>query len=394
VTLLRRILAVLALVAAAGGAFAAPPPSLRQGERWLVIASRQDLTDAANLARTYGRTLAGVHVVKARNGWHAVIAGPFAARTRAEVEAGLPGAVNLPSDAFLASGEGFEDLAFTAPPPPVSMTINYDGRTSVTRPVGHVTLVLDSTPAGHGMRVARMTGRTGTRVLFSSSFTDYPAAQPESVARVVRLDPATPDPQIVFTMYTGGAHCCSATRIATQDHAGTWHVRDAGAIDGMGYGLEDVDGDGHVELVDVDNAFLYVFASYADSWSPPVVFRLSGGTLRDVTRDVSIRPYLRRQLREMELEAAGNPTLWINKGFLAGWVAAKAQLGEVDDAWLRVAALPDRPDLFSAEECTIRVALRDCPADKRRPVPYAQALRAHLAHHDYPVPKLGNAERP
>lgn len=335
-----------------------------------------------------------MHVVRARNGWHAVIAGPFTARTKAEVEARLPDAANLPSDAFLASGEGFQDLVFTAPPPPVSMTIPYDGRTPVTRVVGGITLVLDSAPAGQDMRTAQMTGRTGTRVLFSSSFADYPAPQPDSVARVVRLDPATQDPQIVFTLYTGGAHCCSATRIATQDHAGAWHVRDAGAVDGMGYGLEDVDGDGHVELLDVDNSFLYAFASYADSWAPPVVLRLSGGTLRDVTREASVRPYLRRQLREMELEAAANTALWTNKGFLAGWVAAKAQLGEVDDAWPRVAALPDRPDLFSAEECTIRVTLRDCPADKRRPVPFAQALRTHLANHDYPVPKLGNAERP
>ena len=391
---LRRLIAILVLGAAVGGAFAAPPPALGPGERWLVIASRQDLDDASNLARTYGRTLTGVHVVKTRNGWHAVVAGPFTARTKADVEVRLPAATNLPSDAYLASGEGFQDLAFTAPPPPVSMTLDYDGNTMVTRLVGGITLVLDSTPAGQGMRIARMTGRSGARVLFSSSFSDYPAPQPEAVARVVRLDPTTPDPQIVFTMYTGGAHCCSATRIATQDPAGAWHVRDAGAIDGMGYGLEDVDGDGHVELVDIDNAFLYAFASYADSWAPPVVFRLSGGTLRDVTRDASIRPYLRRQLREMELEAAANPTLWINKGFLAGWVAAKARLGEVDDAWQRVAALPDRPDLFSAEECTIRVAPRDCPADKRRPVPFAQALHAHLANHDYPVPKLGNAERP
>lgn len=393
-TFLRRLIAILVLGTAIGGALAEPPPTLRSGERWLVIASRQDLSDASNLARTYGRTLAGVHVVKARNGWHAVIAGPFIARTKADIEVRLPVATNLPSDAYLASGEGFQDLTFSAPPPPVAMTFTYDGGAAVTHPVGGITLVLDSMPAGQGMRIARMTGRSGTRVLFSTSFADYPAPRPESVARVVRLDPTTPDPQIVFTMYTGGAHCCSATRIATQDRAGAWHVRDAGAIDGLGYGLEDVDGDGHVELVDVDNAFLYTFASYADSWAPPVVFRLSGGTLRDVTREASIRPYLRRQLREMELEAAANAALWTNKGFLAGWVAAKAQLGEIDEAWPRVAALPDRPDLFSAEECTIRAPLRDCPADKRRPVPFAQALRAHLVNHDYPVPKLGNAERP
>lgn len=45
-TLFLRLVAILVLVAAAGAALAEPPPNLRQGERWLVIASRQDPADA------------------------------------------------------------------------------------------------------------------------------------------------------------------------------------------------------------------------------------------------------------------------------------------------------------------------------------------------------------
>lgn len=384
-----RLLGVVALVLATAVAQAAPPPALKPGEHWLVLASRQDLADATNLARTFGRDLTEVHVVLARNGWHAVIAGPYAGRNKAEIEARLPDTVNVPADAYLGSGEGFQDLVFTAPKPPVTLTIRYDGKAQETRQVGPLTIVLDSTAAGRGMRVARMTGRSGSRVLFSTSYTDYPSPTPDAVARVVRLDPATPNPQIVFTMYTGGAHCCSATRIATEDRSGKWVIRSAESVDGMGYGLEDVDNDGHVELVDVDNAFLYAFASYAESWAPPVVYRLSGGQLREVTKEASIRPYLRRQLREMDLAASASPALWTNKGFLAGWVGAKARLGQVEEAWPRVTALLDRPDLFSAEVCAIRKPMRDCPADQRRPATFAEALRAHLAHHDYPVPRGG-----
>ena len=391
---LRHLLATLALLVAAGSAAADPPPPLKPGERWLVLASRQQASDAENLARTFGRDLTAVHVVKARNGWFAVVAGPYPGRDKSAVEANLPETVTIPHDAYLADNGGFQDLMFTAPRPAATLVVKYDGKGPITRQVGGLTLVLDSTQARGAMRVARLTGKAGTKVLFSTAFTDFPAPQPDTLLRAARLDPTTPDPQFVFSMYTGGAHCCTATRIIVQDSRGAWHVRDAGAVDGMGYGIEDVDGDGHAELLDVDNSFLYAFSSYAESWAPPVVFRLSGSQLREVTMDQAIRPYLRRQLREMELEATSNPSLWNSKGFLAGWVAAKAQLGQVNDAWPKVTALPDRPDLFSAEACTIKMSLKDCPADKRRTVPFAEALRSFLSHHDYPVPQLGNAARP
>jgi hypothetical protein len=138
-----------------------------------------------------------------------------------------------------------------------------------------------------------------------------------SRAKIIQLDPSTPTQQVVASFYTGGAHCCTITHIITQQSSGSWIVVDAGSVDGEGYEFEDVDGDGSVELLSVDNSFLYTFGAYSESYAPPLVFRLSGGSVRDVTRDSVIHPYIERELRQMEGAAAKDPTLW-NKQRLSG----------------------------------------------------------------------------
>lgn len=370
---------------------AAAVPQLNAAERWVVLAARRDGADATHLARVFARDLRDVFVVKARNGWHAVIAGPIAARSIAEAKAHVPDHFVLPTDAYLASGEGFDMVIFTAPTPVARKVIEFDGETPVSYRFDTITITLGSDPAERGLRMPTLIGKAGERLLFATRFDDNPTDAPRSTARVIRLDPTTPLPQIIFSTYTGGAHCCTATRIVTQDPAGGWQVLDAGTVDGEGYALEDVDDDSYVELLGVDNSFLYAFASYAESYAPPVVMRVSGGQLRTVTQTESILPYLRRNLREMELSAADSPGLWTNKGFLAGWVAAKAQLGEVESAWPRVLAAPTEPDAFLMRPCTENLSANECPPGQRRQRSFAEALREHLRRNGYPVPALADA---
>jgi serine protease Do len=71
-----------------------------------------------------------------------------------------------------------------------------------------------------------------------------------------------------MTSFTGGAHCCTETQIATSDSDGRWSVLKADRLDGDGYQFEDLDEDGVSELVSVDNSFLYDFDAYAMSYAP------------------------------------------------------------------------------------------------------------------------------
>ena len=78
---------------------------------------------------------------------------------------------------------------------------------------------------------------------------ESPNAKPAAVARLVRLDPASALPSIVFSYYWQGAHCCTLTKLATLKGDGSWSIVTSVAIDGDGYRFEDLDGSGRAYLV-------------------------------------------------------------------------------------------------------------------------------------------------
>ena len=167
-------------------------------------------------------------------------------------------------------------------------------------------------------------------------------ATPRAEFGIGKLDPETPGEQAIFTTYSGGAHCCAETLIA-HFSGGRWSVINAGRRDGEeGFSYVDADGDGNVELVGSDNRFLYRFDSYASSLAPTQIFNLRGGKLVEVTREERFKPWLRTELARMEKEADEHPDSWKSNGFLAGWVAQKALVGEQADAWQRMSRSYDR----------------------------------------------------
>ncbi len=101
---------------------------------------------------------------------------------------------------------------------------------------------------------------------------------------VLRLDPKSDGPAVIFTSFSWGAHCC--TEIDVLDPIGTgWVTVNTGMWDGDGLTEtpRDVDGDGIVDIVLRDNSFLYTFDAYAFSWAPPMVLNVVGGKLSDVS---------------------------------------------------------------------------------------------------------------
>ena len=210
------------------------------------------------------------------------------------------------------------------------------------------------------------------------------ATPPSSVQlRTMRLDPFSSVPEVVISYYLGGAHCCTATKIATMDMYGGWHVIDAGSLDGDGgFTFVDLEGDHSYELTYLDNSFLYAFGCYACSYAPMRIKKLVGFHIEDVTRDPKYGSFLREQLARMEQRGRGNGALRTN-GYLGGWVAAKAEVGEFDEAWRTMLASYDHNSAWDMEDCLTGEPLNKCPAASKRQLDFPSALSKHLVQTGY-----------
>jgi hypothetical protein len=267
-------------------------------------------------------------------------------------------------------------------------SIKYDPKRTATLHYGDLTVTIAGEKGSDAKsRIPVFTGLVRDHVVFTVRLEDAEAEEPNATAEVLRLDLSTSVPQVVMTAFTFGAHCCTLTRIATVLGDGEWRVLDAGELDGEGYRFVDVDNDGATELVSYDNSFLYAFESYAGSFAPTRVTKLTGSDLNDVTNEPKYRAFLRRKLQDMEAEAKKDPDHWHSNGFLGGWVAAKSLVGEVDEAWKRMLASYDRNSDWSLEECTTGQELDQCPKDKVRQQTFPEALKKLLESNDYPLPK-------
>jgi hypothetical protein len=258
--------------------------------------------------------------------------------------------------------------------------LNYDGKNAALLTYQGVSVAMESEPAspedgrlpvailkyGDARTLTlRMTGKSGSE-------------EPHAQVRIVKLDPSTSFPQIVFTYYWEGAHCCTVTKIATIDSSGWFTEVDGGVLDGDGYDFDDLDGDGTTELISTDNSFLYAFASYASSVAPLRISKLSNGRLKDVTTEPRYRKRLRENLRQMEEHAD-----WADNGFLAGWAATKSQLGEIRDAWPVLLKRFDRDSGWSMEGCELNVPQEQCPQANVQELQFPEALARHLERNGY-----------
>jgi hypothetical protein len=218
---------------------------------------------------------------------------------------------------------------------------------------------------------------------------DVGREEPAAEIRVMKLDPSAKQPQVVFTYYWGGAHCCTVTKIATEDVTGNWHVVDGGILDGDGgYEFLDLDRNGGGELVSIDNSFLYAFCPYACSYAPTRIKKLVGDELKDVTADQSYQQFLRERLRQLEANARayGDIDTMRSPGYLGGWVAAKDLVGELTNAWQTMLATYQPDPNWTMEECTRPIPMRECTDAERRPVSFPEALAFHLTVQGYITP--------
>lgn len=208
---------------------------------WAVLASRQDADEAIA-----AQLQADVHAVvtRASNGWFAAISGPYTVKAgtgRAFLD-GLIKDHGAPADAYLTRGANFDAIAWKAPATNVSDTVSYDGEHDVSFRRGDLTLKLSRQRADGDQFSPTLAATYQGRPAFSLAVTENSSEKPASRVDLVRLDPASPLPQIVFTYYWQGAHCCTVTKIASLAPSGAWNIIDGETLDGDGYSFEDLGG--------------------------------------------------------------------------------------------------------------------------------------------------------
>lgn len=199
---------------------------------------------------------------------------------------------------------------------------------------------------------------------------------------VVKLSP-TEKPSVIFTSFSGGAHCCTDIVILQPTNKG-WAKIDLGGWNGEGLSNlpSDVDGDGKADIVLVDNAFLYTFASYADSWAPPKIFNIVHAKAVDVSAEKRYVPLFRADMAKAKDECGKG----LN-GACASYAASAARVGAFDLAWTFVLSHYDRKsDWDYPTRCTGKMIDGQCKGGVQTPKDFPQSLKWFLVDNQYLAP--------
>lgn len=210
-----------------------------------------------------------------------------------------------------------------------------EGEIDVAAPEQQISRIPIVTVFADGEEVAKLEGDPGS--------TDPPVA-----VQIAELDPSSATPEIVVSFYTGGAHCCSDTKLVTRKADGSgWETIEVGTFDGGPLTAIDLTGDGVYEFETRDNAFLYAFGCYACSAAPLQVLALEDGKIKNVSSDPRFRRAHEVWLKDLLASAPEEET----NGFLAGYVGQKIRLGEGKQAWALMLDHYDRTSDWGLEVC-------------------------------------------
>jgi hypothetical protein len=196
---------------------------------------------------------------------------------------------------------------------------------------------------------------------------------------VGRFDPANGSAQVVFTYYTGGAHCCDAVFLVERGPSG-WKAVDLGRWDG-GFATPpvDIDGDGAVDFVFVDQRFLYAFGCYACDRAPPQIMNVFGGKVKDVSTAPGFRSLFERDMAEAKQGCAQG-----QNGVCAAYVADGARLGRFDEAWAFMLAHYNRKDDWDyPKRCVGKIVEFQCKGTEIAPADFPQSLKWFLEDNGY-----------
>ena len=207
---------------------------------------------------------------------------------------------------------------------------------------------------------------------------------PPVSVQIAEIDPGNSGPEVVVSFYTGGAHCCSDTKVisASKDGA-SWKTIELGQFDGGPLLASDVAGDGHPVFETRDNAFLYTFGCYACSTAPLKILTIEDGEVKTVSADPRFRPAHESYLKDLITEV---PDEEVN-GFLAGYVAEKILLGEGKGAWALMLDHYDKASDWGLDVCDKPLDTDgNCPGKTER-LTFPVALERMLNENGYKIEK-------
>jgi hypothetical protein len=220
-------------------------------------------------------------------------------------------------------------------------------------------------------------GETVLEATGAASGLDPPATE----ASIAEIDPANDQKEVYFASFSGGAHCC--TELIVAEKAGDkWVSVPLGEFDGDGNYLDDIDGDGHAEIVTMDNRFLYKFDSYALSAAPLTIMTVSNGKPVDISTEPRFLKAHRQWLARL-VEGVDPVKRWSTRGFLAGWVAAKTRVGEGADAFRALVDHWDGKDDQGEDVCVSGVDLDKCAKRNIAHLKFPDALKLFLDQTGY-----------
>jgi hypothetical protein len=193
-------------------------------------------------------------------------------------------------------------------------------------------------------------------------------------------------PVVFIQSYSGGAHCCVTFRFVSLTRSG-FRLHRSDGWDGDFYGKwpKDIDGDGRADFVRNDNQFLYAFASYADSYSPPVILNLLGNSLDDVSTRPGFRKLFIEDMRRARTECLNTG----GRGACAAYVADAARAGRFATAWKEMLASYDRNSDWGLPDNCEQPEWRNgdrCKKGKTRFKGYPDALMHFLKRTGYLPP--------
>jgi serine protease Do len=372
--------------------------------RWLALASSKDKDVAIGIARRSTFMANTVKVVSSKSGYYGIIIGPYAANSIQEVKKqDMEGRLgDLPKDALLSKGDNYLDTVWQAKDGGIGAAA-YTIDKAAEFSSGPLSVKIQGQKLGIDGAYTKIEGKDAVGTFTFDIGNDLPPEDMATVeefsgleynkAAVAKLMSYSPSQQVIITNYTGGAHCCTNTWILSRDsdHA-AWSKTKVETLDGDGYWYEDVDGDGALEMLSVDNRFLYAFDSYAGSVAPIKIAKFLNGKIEDVSETSAMHGRLVQDLAGIEFEANKSSESWKENGFLAGWLASKIRLGEGDAAWKKVVANINLKSDFGPQECTSGQTIGDCPVEKLKTIPVLKALASFLKENGYaPLPAAAEA---
>ena len=150
------------------------------------------------------------------------------------------------------------------------------------------------------------------------------------------------EPEVLVRLFSGGAHCCEVTSIASFDAAGGAYRLTAKAFNDAGWVLRNVGGTPSPEFVSWGFRWAYWGGAYAGSPKPLQVWSFAGGAFTDVTRRFPAQ-LKRDQARQLSYVAEAHRQGVSPRGAFAAYVADGYSLGRPGAALARVRALDQAP---------------------------------------------------